>query len=789
MKLGTKVILTYWVIIVLAVLISLAGHLGLSGITLAAMLIAGSVLALAMGFFLHRSISANISDLAAECNLLVQAVQEGKLNVRCDVKKVNSEFQEVIHGFNNTLDAVSGPLNMAAEYVGRISKGDIPPKITDTYNGDFNEIKNNLNTCIDSINSVVVEMSNLYEAQSAGDADFYIQEERFTGFYQQMAIGVNKSVKIHVRNTLKILKVVSAYAEGDFSKVLEKLPGKQAIANEKMDLIRNNILSLIKEVNNLVQAVRDGKLDTRGNAAAFTGDWGKLMGVMNGLMGAVNAPVNELMMILRRMAVNDVTKKMDKEYAGIWNDLKDDTNSVITIITSIQDVSKNVSNGNLRDLDMLKQIGRRSDNDKLTPAYIQMMEAIQNLVDDANTLALSAVEGKLDTRADTSKHDGDYRKIIDGFNKTLDAVVNPINEAVACLQEMAKGNMDVAVTGDYKGDHAIIKNALNETLEEVNETLGQISIAIEQVNTGAWQVSDSSQSLSQGAAESASTMEQLTSSMSEMNSQTKHNAENAMQANQLATQARGIAEKGNGQMTQMVKAMSDINESAANVSKIIKAIDEIAFQTNILALNAAVEAARAGKHGKGFTVVAEEVRNLAQRSAKAAKETAEMIEGSIKKTEVGAKIAEETSKALEEIVQGTAKVTDLIGEIASASKEQAVGIGQINEGLNQVDQVTQQNSAGSEELAAASEEMSSQAAMVKQMLEKFKLRKQGFAGAPAVIATTRTQAAQSRPEQKKTWDSKNKPVKRGFLEVAATNDAGVKPYEIISLNDAEFGNF
>ncbi|TEB15915.1 Methyl-accepting chemotaxis protein IV [Pelotomaculum sp. FP] len=187
--------------------------------------------------------------------------------------------------------------------------------------------------------------------------------------------------------------------------------------------------------------------------------------------------------------------------------------------------------------------------------------------------------------------------------------------------------------------------------------------------------------------------------------------------------------------------------------------------------------------------MAEEVRNLAQRSAKAAKETAEMIEGSIQKTEIGAKIAEETSKALEEIVLGTAKVTDLIGEIASASKEQAVGIGQINEGLNQVDQVTQQNSAGSEELAAASEEMSSQAAMVKQMLDKFTLRKQGFTGAPAVAATTKSLAAHQLPVQERNWGIKNKPVKKGVLEVAAAKDAGVKPQDIISLNDAEFGNF
>ena len=293
-------------------------------------------------------------------------------------------------------------------------------------------------------------------------------------------------------------------------------------------------------------------------------------------------------------------------------------------------------------------------------------------------LGQAAVEGRLSTRADASKHQGGFRKVVEGVNATLDAMMLPIKEAADCLQEMAGGNLDVEMKGDYQGDHAVIKENLNATLTSLNDILNQVTVAVDQVATGARQVSDSSQSLSQAATESASSLEEITASMHELTSQTNMNAENATQANQLAAQAKISAEKGDEEMGNMVRAMNDINESASSISKIIKAIDEIAFQTNLLALNAAVEAARAGKHGKGFTVVAEEVRNLAQRSAAAAKETAEMIEGSIKKTEVGARIAEETSKALEEIVTGSTKVTDLIGEIAAASKEQAQGIGQIN---------------------------------------------------------------------------------------------------------------
>ncbi|MDI6631897.1 MAG: methyl-accepting chemotaxis protein, partial [Thermoanaerobacteraceae bacterium] len=273
------------------------------------------------------------------------------------------------------------------------------------------------------------------------------------------------------------------------------------------------------------------------------------------------------------------------------------------------------------DVNVDIEVNTKDEIGLLSKSFKTMTDTVKAMVEETLMLSKAAVEGRLQTRGNADKFEGSYREIVQGINETLDATLKPINEAAECLKEMAKGNLDVAVTGDYRGDHAIIKNALNTTLDAINEILAQVSVAVEQVAAGAQQVSNASQALAQGATESAASVQEITASMQEITVQTKQNAENATQANQLGDQAKASAMRGNEQMAEMVRAMNAINESAANISKIIKAIDEIAFQTNLLALNAAVEAARAGKHGKGFAVVAEEVRNLAERSAKAAKET------------------------------------------------------------------------------------------------------------------------------------------------------------------------
>ena len=340
----------------------------------------------------------------------------------------------------------------------------------------------------------------------------------------------------------------------------------------------------------------------------------------------------------------------------------------------------------------------------------QLRKSSKNLINITRELA----RGNMDVEIKKVYND-EFGEIIDEYVVMVESIRN---QALAA-QAVAEGDMTVEVVPSSEMD--TMGNALLTLVERNGHALGNINDAAYQVMTSASQVASASEALAQGSTEQASAIEQITSSISEIAEKTRENASQANAAADLVNVAIQDVEKGNAEMREMVIAMEDINKSSESISKIIKVIDDIAFQTNILALNAAVEAARAGDAGKGFAVVAEEVRNLAAKSAAAAAETAEMIEGSIAKVTVGSKLVDETAKALEDISKAVKESEVIINNIAESSNYQATAVAQINQGIGQVSQVVQTNSATSEECAAASEELSNQAVRMRDLLSIYKL--------------------------------------------------------------------
>ncbi|HWQ74798.1 MAG TPA: methyl-accepting chemotaxis protein [Syntrophomonas sp.] len=664
----------------------------------------------------------SIKGLTNETNVLVAAAAEGKLDARGNTARHRGEYRKIVEGINEALDAVIGPLNMAAEYVERISQGDIPSKITDKYNGDFNEIKNNLNHCIDGLDGLV-ESSRVLACMANNDYTYQV-EGQYQGIYAQTAEAVN-TVR---ERLLRVVEINTNISSGHFAHELELYHkiGRRSEADQLVpSFIKSmeNIERLVNDAQSMAQAAVSGKLDVRADASLHQGDYRKVIEGLNATMDALISPLNMAADFIQDIADGHTPAKITEEYRGDYNIIKNNMNTCIDSLNFlVEEIGEAINAGLEGKLEQRADAGRaRGVYSQILSGVNATMDALIAPINEALQVTNELAQGKLNIKM-TGHYQGDNAKLKNGMNVTIDSLAHVIGEVSSILSQVADGNLDVNLDKDFQGDFVVISTAVKHIIESMNEVISDINHAAEEVAGGSQQVADSSQVLARGASEQASAIEQLTATVTEIAAQTRQNAANANKANELALNARDNAAQGNGQMQKMLEAMEEINASSANISKIIKVIDEIAFQTNILALNAAVEAARAGQHGKGFAVVAEEVRNLAARSASAAQETTDLIEGSIRKVQDGAKIANDTALALSKIVDGVGQAAGLVGDIAVASNEQATGIAQVDQGIGQVSQVVQTNSVTAQQSAAASEELSGQAELLTERVAMFRLK-------------------------------------------------------------------
>lgn len=442
--------------------------------------------------------------------MLSKAAVEGKLDVRADITRHEGNFRKIISGLNDTLDAVIGPLNVAAEYIERIGRGEIPEPITENYKGDFNEIKNNLNNCIEGLQGLV-ECNNILQRMAMNDQTKGV-EGQYVGIYASMAEATNL---VHTR-LLNVTNLLNNIAVGDSSQLegLKKI-GKRSEQDQLLPAIiraMENVQLLIEDTEMLAGAGVEGKLDIRADASRHQGEFKKIVEGINDTLDAVVGPLNvaaeyierisrgdipqkitdnyngdfneiknnlnncidglqglvECNNTLQRMAVNDYTKGVEGDYLGIYASMGKATNLVHDRVLNVTNVLENIAVGNTSRLPELKKIGKRSEQDHLMPAIIAAMDNVNLLIEDTEMLSRAALEGKLDIRADASKHNGEYRKVVEGINDTLDAVIGPLNVAAEYVERISRGDIPEHIMDNYNGDFNEVKNNLNTCIDAVN---------------------------------------------------------------------------------------------------------------------------------------------------------------------------------------------------------------------------------------------------------------------------------------------------------------------------------
>lgn len=554
-----------------------------------------------------RMLDQQMTDVVAEH-------AKGNIKAMIDVDQFSGEYCNMAQEINRMLKMHADILRKTSDSMQLLGQGDFGAQL-ETLPGDLNALNVSFDSLKNNVKTLISDMAQLSAAHAQGDIDALLDISQFDGDFKAVAQGVNQMVTAYVSDTEKFIAVMDNIGRGDLTVQLEAMPGQKAAMNKSVDRIRGNLKGIVDSVNWVNAEHEKGNIDMTLRADMFKGQFSLLATSINNIVAG-------------HIALNQ---------------------KAMACVQAFGD-------GNF-DAPLEQFPGQKA---KINQTIEQVRSNLKALNADAQMLAEAAREGRVTVRANAAKHPGDYRKIVEGMNQTLDMIVEPVLT---------------------------------------------VKTAAESINIAAKEIAQGNADLSRRTEDQAANLEKTASSMDQLASTVKQNADNAKQANHLAAQASDVAVKGGEVVNAVVSTMSDINESAHKIEDIISVIDSIAFQTNILALNAAVEAARAGEQGRGFAVVANEVGNLAQRSSVAAREIKELITDSVNKTAEGSRQVEEAGNTMHEIVDSVKRVSVIIGEIASASNEQSAGIALVNDAVIRMDDVTQQNTALVEQAAAAAESL------------------------------------------------------------------------------------